>query len=834
MSVCYNLISCTGNDPDILGVTDSILSGHIDDLVSINGDNTKKYYVRATHQLIAPEIDNTSFLCIGSPVIQYEISSILYNGVEQVLSPQIYNLNISNIVPLTCSGISCTNGICPIGITNYENLSTFLNTVFTLYGIPLQANPIYLPSTTGGYGGVVINASNNDEFTIEIKRTSGPLSPMTYTYGIDNIGNGFYTVNGAYTAYSGVKTDFCLGTDHAISSVTVENICEVVVPCGCPDGYTLSDDGTECTLFESVSATQNPTTYTAALGTFAVGYYGSEAGQFYEDISAKPWPIVATNGPCPIIAGTCSILNDATITPLLVTNLVANTIWGGVTPTTDYRIRVAGIWTTAAPSPVNEWIGFTYCVTLTTTKTYYIAFAVDDFAKFYLDGNLMIDHSGVGWSFRTWKIIPLTLNAGTHIIDGRVLNSGGSATFAFEIYDATLAQLLAVNAVGDIDPYIVFSTKDYIGQTWQTGEVSGYTCPNGYSLNTCDGLVCSRTLTVPSTPCCYLLRDCKTGTLIVTDTDLSSYVGQTIIIEEFEGCFAVEVSVTECIQPQPVTVGDAFISCDQCAPCYTLTNCRDTDLTIKVTNDLLTSIGQIVLVNGDCWTVTEQAPDCVGALPVIITATYDDCYSCLPKCYILTKCDDPSYSVTVTTDLSQYVGQVVHLENCGTTCWLVEETILCEDCLDVVVSESFRDCDTCAPLPPELPEIELHPRKVKPGYDTPGCDPEYTEKVNCKYSDYLYNEVMSKRHGVTICCQEEALKWEIKKNLLDLKTIYDPNMCKSTLNKCCPPSCVESLLYVFQAVACPAPTDVVSVFDAPVDCPEPGPFIRSILTVQPK
>ena len=87
------------------------------------------------------------------------------------------------------------------------------------------------------------------------------------------------------------------------------------------------------------------------------------------------------------------------------------------------------------------------------------------------------------------------------------------------------------------------------------------------------------------------------------------------------------------------------------------------------------------------------------------------------------------------------------------------------------------DCDGCLPPPPPVVQpLLLNTRPVSPGYTTPGCSPEYTEKVNTNFSDQVYAQMLSVRYGLTVCCQEDLQYWEIKKQLLDFKAINDNNL----------------------------------------------------------
>ena len=106
-----------------------------------------------------------------------------------------------------------------------------------------------------------------------------------------------------------------------------------------------------------------------------------------------------------------------------------------------------------------------------------------------------------------------------------------------------------------------------------------------------------------------------------------------------------------------------------------------------------------------------------------------------------------------------------------------QDVLNVENCITI----SQPNCDACLPQPEPEPPLVLNTRFVKPGYTTPFCPPEYTEKVNCNYGDQLYNRMLSARYGLTVCCDESFDKWLIKKELLDLDSI------RNTEFVCCPP-----------------------------------------------
>lgn len=624
-------------------------------------------------------------------------------------------------------------------------------------------------------------------------------------------------------------------------------------PCkACPPGYTLSPSGV-CEGLESVPAVLNNIVYTADLGSFNTYFYATNPAEFYEDITLKPWPIKAVNGQCtvnpyntPSMPGICSFLQDNTNLPLNVSNYLANAVWGGVAGSnTNFRLKKSGLWTYPPGSglPTNEWIGWSYCVDIAETKTYYVAFASDDACKISLDGVLMIDHTA-GWSFRSWKVVPVTISAGKHIFEARVINSlpNSDATLGFEIYDATLAQLLAVAAPGDLDPYIVFTTADYIGEKWQIGTSSGYTCPEGYALNTCDGFVCSRITTTGTVDCCFAIKDCKTDeeVFLVTYTepnnpslpDLLTLVTAKTVIGDLtfiggpeEGCFYFDTAKGDCEAAVPysdVTSFTQYATCKECTDkCFLLTNCLDSQETIVTNTDLSQYVNYVVSIKGckdQCWIVTEGAAceDCTQEVivltafpPKFVGGGGSDCtYACADVpltnlCYLgvtWTVNDEVVLDGPYNT-LEDIVGAMSAL-NLGTV--TLEGTTI-----RVIGTESYSnlffsfggpfcevpipnvsvtpvcqispltpvpDCEACLPQPVVVVQPLLNTRAVKPGYKTPGCSPEYTEKVNCAFGQAMNKQMLSVRYGLNTCCDETDTNWEIKKELLDFEAIKDTNL----------------------------------------------------------
>lgn len=658
--------------------------------------------------------------------------------------------------------------------------------------------------------------------------------------------------------------------------------------CPCPQGYVRDQSGLNCVKTTSVAATNNGTTYTVVAGNKAA-VYGALGAYFYQDVTTLPLPITEDSP---------YRLKDNVGNTVAVLNIVVNTLWGNGTSSSLGRLNNCGVWTnTGTGDPLNEWIGFSACVDVPVTGTYCIGLAADNECRFKVNSVLVAELAlGGTKTFNIWHVIPITLTAGTNIIELEGLNLGSIAAFGAEIYNATPAQLAAMTTPAQLSAVTLFTTQNQLGQAFQTGTQSGYSCPAGYSLNTCgQGLTCSIIESIPYN-CCYLLTNCVTGATIITSTDVSASIGGVVTISEQPGCWSVSIA-QNCTTTIPVTVTGSFSSCQQCAPCFRLTNCVTGQVIVTSTN-LSSSVGQTVNLSGQyagCWTVT-SSPDCTGSVVVTYVNTSANCISCLP-CFKLTNCADPNQSITTNVDLSQYigqsvqisgytdvcwtvestsgctqstivtitktfsdcvncakkcyvlsdcageepslitdsdllqyVGQIVQLKDCGNHCWMVNTSNTCYGSVPVVVSASFATCELCAPpLICPSPEL-LHQRKIYPGYNTPGCSPEYTEKVNCEFAEQIYTQVKQRRYGISPCCEEDFQKWMIKKQLLDLRAIWDPELCVT-----CPPiTCCTPCLPLDPPTpptptGCPPPSDVTATLEIITPCPpDTGPTSATI------
>lgn len=263
----------------------------------------------------------------------------------------------------------------------------------------------------------------------------------------------------------------------------------------CPSGYDLMPDDKTCQKIIVTATTSGSTGYTAIQGARrcdSTVTYGELGGVFYPNLSTLNLPLSVSGGSVHNQSVVIDSLNN--IVPIQTT--VLNSLWGNgsgncIIPTCTSgcsgfynHINQIGIWTSPS-APNNEWVGWSFCVNIPTTGIYTIGIAADDACRVKVNGDLTFSFDTAGWNFLAFRMFPITLNAGLNIIEMEVLNSSGSATLAAEIYSVDTSVISGITSEINLSKYIVFSTSNYIGQQWQTGEDSGFSCPSGYALDTC-------------------------------------------------------------------------------------------------------------------------------------------------------------------------------------------------------------------------------------------------------------------------------------------------------------------------------------------------------------
>jgi hypothetical protein len=131
------------------------------------------------------------------------------------------------------------------------------------------------------------------------------------------------------------------------------------------------------------------------------------------------------------------------------------------------------------------------------------------------------------------------------------------------------------------------------------------------------------------------------------------------------------------------------------------------------------------------------------------------------------------------------IETVISIKECP-GCFEVELTREPVNTTSVTLVEIYTTCEECSILPPTPTPVEEKPkRKIKPGYSVPTCDIDTYEKITCKSSEILYKQVLQLRYGISNCCPEEDAKWLIKKELIDLVSLIDPDYICKPVTSCC-------------------------------------------------
>lgn len=252
----------------------------------------------------------------------------------------------------------------------------------------------------------------------------------------------------------------CYGVDHPLS---IQN-CPQTPTCNCPRGYSPTPANDACVSTLNAPAENNAVNYDVcdAAGSTAYGW----AGALYVD----------TDG------------DDSN-------NVVNDPYWGVTNSTTEGRLNTVGIWACDSRSgvvgtlPIDEWIGFSHCLDIAVGGDYLIGIAGDNRVRFRVDGVMTFElDTDLTRNFNYWHVQKISLTSGIHVIELLGRNDGNVAAFGAEIsgpfpmgsLDDELSQQQA-----DYANNIIFTTEDMVGQTFDIGENSGWTCPEGQTLNTC-------------------------------------------------------------------------------------------------------------------------------------------------------------------------------------------------------------------------------------------------------------------------------------------------------------------------------------------------------------
>jgi hypothetical protein len=290
----------------------------------------------------------------------------------------------------------------------------------------------------------------------------------------------------------------------------------------------------------------------------------------------------------------------------------------------------------------------------------------------------------------------------------------------------------------------------------------------------------------------YILEDCnKILDPIYTGSDLSAYLDDIVNVQGCEGCWSItEVEVP--INPVPVTVTNTYVDCPSCTPplpclCNRITNysteekeyeyidCDDNSVSLRLTAGATS--GKICLKR---WVTDYPETDNLEVFGDCVPGS-DFCYeynitigSNTTATLYYKNCSGNVESQQTITQKSPYIITICGVDNqtssniyiVGTGTMRFEKTTVC-----------YTPTLVCPIITPK--------RKIKPGYSVPTCDIDKWEKITCRASEILYKEVMRLRYGLSNCCPEDDEKWLIKKELIDLAALVDPDYICKPVQTCC-------------------------------------------------
>ena len=603
----------------------------------------------------------------------------------------------------------------------------------------------------------------------------------------------------------GTVIEGCLGQGLTFFSDTGEqgwvNEGPCTEPCGntsqcnqltCPPGFTLLDG--VCRKETIEGGTLNPTTYTASAGD-TIPQYGEFGTRFYENADSYNYPLTADSS--------TSVLRDAVTNTQLPFTVIQDAGTNGIWESTDDstgRLNIAGIWTgDAGGLPHGEWIGYARCIDIPQTTTYCIGIAADNRMRIRInDQTVAIFDNSSDKNFKYFHVIEVTLTEGANIIAIEGKNDGKEAAFAAEIYQTDITTLQAVTSVLQLEALILWSTKDRIGEEFDIGESSGYTCPDGTLLDSCSGENQCTSIQIIDGDlinCGYRIQNCKDANeeyLVNFSENESNPLYQDSVFELAgnltlfaDKCFkllGIEVTESYDVENVTVTTDHGTDNCLACEQTFKFQNCQTNETEyVESINGSVTE-GNVYKFESlsYCWLALGEV---TGENPTLQEVIVDEdlgpgtCFICDP-CYIFEDCLTSEQITVRFSNTPNSDGTLPGYEEIGGLFYYALSSSV--DNIFKIYGDPAVD-DRCYKFIGESTcdgEADYEEVGIKPVYEygNPGGNNYSQDCIDC-----------CPRYFLTDCINPEnqlEIIWDCESELLDESLVYrfnatgiDPNTC---------------------------------------------------------
>jgi hypothetical protein len=292
----------------------------------------------------------------------------------------------------------------------------------------------------------------------------------------------------------------------------------------------------------------------------------------------------------------------------------------------------------------------------------------------------------------------------------------------------------------------------------------------------------------------YRLVNCEDDNQIkYTQQDLLIYVDKVVTLDCGE-CWIVEQIDFKPPSVQNIVITYTYDTCEECSRAYWILYDCDGELEpITTYSDMTPYTGSVLRLVGypSCWTVqSSPTPDFANALEVVVSKQFEECTDCLAatacKCTRVTSlltegeasftyidCFDNSHTVTLEAEEISAKFCSSRFTNISSDDFEVKYT---GECIDNPNATNSKVCP-----------VDIKGRFIKPGYKAPTSNPDRFERITCETAEVLYKQVLQQRYGISNCCPEEDENFIIKKELIDLESLNDPEF-DCPLPSCCAPA----------------------------------------------